>query len=128
MRKLKQFRLVQIMAAGTALLIMTGCKTNSSSDERSEGRAMDDKHITETAQKKLKQEPVYKFDGVEVVTFGGVTQLSGFVNTEEQKTRAAEVVQQVEGVHQVVNGIAIKPEPMAPTGSTNAAQPRIYSQ
>jgi hyperosmotically inducible protein len=128
MRKLKQFRLIQIMVAGSALLIMTGCKTRSSSDERSEGRTMDDKKITETALKKLKQEPVFKFNGVEVTTFGGVTQLSGFVNTEEQKTRAAEIVQQVEGVHQVVNGIAIKPEAMTPTGSTNAAQPRIYSQ
>src|SRR5689334_1628287 len=127
MRKLKQFRLIQIMVAATALLIVTGCETNSS-DERSEGRAMDDKHITETALKKLKQEPVYKFNGVDVSTFGGVAQLSGFVNTEDQKTRAAEIVQQVEGVQQVVNGIAIKPEPMSPTGSTNAGQTRIYSQ
>ena len=115
------------MAAVAALLTFAGCETKSH-DERSEGRLVDDKEITENVQKELKREPVYKFTNVDATTFGGVVQLSGFVNNEDQKRRAAEIAQQVPGVRQVVNGIALKPEPMSPTGSTNGAQPRIYSE
>jgi len=119
--------LIQSMAAAAALLAFAGCETNSH-DQRSEGRAMDDKAISENVREELKREPVYKFDSVDAKTFGGVVQLSGFVDTEGQKRRAAEIAQQVEGVHQVVNGIALKPQPMTPTSSTNEGQPRIYSE
>src|SRR6185369_3047397 len=118
MLNLKQFRMLQSAAAVAALLAFGGCKTSSSSsDERSEGRVVDDKQITENVQKQLKKEPVYKFDGIDVATFGGIVQLSGFVNTEDQKRRASDIARQIPGVRQVVNGIALKPEPMAPTGT-----------
>ena len=114
------------MAAAAAMLTFAGCET-SSHDERSDGRQLDDKKITEHVEKELKEEPVYKFDSVQAKTFGGIVQLSGFVNTEDQKKRAGEVAQRVPGVRQVENSIALKPEPMAPTGSTNGL-PRIYSE
>jgi osmotically-inducible protein OsmY len=118
---------MQSAAAVAMLLAFAGCESEKhSSDQRSEGRAIDDKTITENVEKDLKGEPVYKFDNVEAKTFAGIVQLSGFVDTEAQKRRAAEVAQQVPGVHAVENGIALKPAPMAPTGSTNGA-PRIYS-
>lgn len=114
------------MAAAAALLAFAGCETEKhSGDQRSEGRTIDDKMITENVQKELKAEPVYKFDNVEAKTFAGIVQLSGFVDTDAQKSRAGEVAQQVSGVRQVENGIALKPAPMAPTGSTNGT--RIYS-
>jgi osmotically-inducible protein OsmY len=117
---------MQSMAAVATLLAFAGCETEKhSSDSRSEGRTIDDKMITENVQKDLKAEPVYKFDNVEAKTFAGIVQLSGFVDTDAQKSRAGEVAQQVSGVRQVENGIALKPAPMAPTGSTNGT--RIYS-
>jgi hyperosmotically inducible protein len=108
------------------LLGVTGCETSSSGpkDERSEGRVVDDKQITADVEKRLKQEPVYKMDGVDVATFGGIVQLHGFVNTEQQKQRAGEVAQRVPGVSQVMNALTIKPEP---TSTTNGL-PRIYSE
>lgn len=127
MRNLKRWKLIQSTAAVAAWLTFTGCET-SSHDERSEGRAMDDKQITENVQKELKRDPVYKFENIDAVTFGAVVQLSGFVNTEGEKSRAEEIARQIQGVHQVVNGIALKPEPMSPTGSTNAGPTRIYSE
>jgi len=134
MLNLKQLRMVRgLTIAATLLLGFTGCET-SSPDERSDGRVVDDKEITQTVQKELKHEPVYKFGGVDVDTFGGVVQLSGFVNTDDQKRRAEEIARSTPGVRQVNNGISLKPEPMAspglaPTGTTNSATPpRIYSE
>jgi osmotically-inducible protein OsmY len=129
MRNLKRWGLIRGVAAAATLLTLAGCSTSSkSNDERSEGRVADDKQIAEQVQKGLKHEPVYKFTDVDATAFGGIVQLSGFVNTEAQKKRAADIAQQVPGVRQVVNGIALKPEPMSPTGSTNGPQPRIYSE
>jgi osmotically-inducible protein OsmY len=127
---------VQGAATIAALLTFAGCKMMTSSSgsdgERSEGRVTDDKVITENVQKGLKHEPVYKFTDVDATTFAGVVQLSGFVNTEAQRKRAQEIAQQTPGVHQVVNGIALKPEPtMSPTGSTSTStngSTRIYSE
>ena len=132
MRYLKQFRLLQSSVALAAVLGFGGCSTDSGSsgnkhDERSEGRVVDDKQVKESVQKGLNGDPIYKFGSVDVSTFAGVVQC-GFVNTEEQKRRAGEIAQVTPGAREVVNGIALKPEPMSPTGSTNGAQPRIYSE
>jgi hypothetical protein len=53
-----------------------------------------------------------------VRTFDGVVQLSGFVNSEEQKRRAEELARQVPGVVEVQNSISLKPNAGAytPTG------------
>ncbi len=113
----------KLFCAGTAaiLVAMVGCKTT---DERTEGRTIDDKQITASVEKSLEQEPTYKFTQVKVKTFAGVVQLSGFVNTESEKARAAEIAQNTDGVRQVANGITLKPEMPA----TGRAQSRIYSE
>jgi osmotically-inducible protein OsmY len=121
---------MQSIGVVAMLLAVSGCESEQhSGDQRSEGRTIDDKALTENVQNNLKNEPVYKFDNVEAKTFGGIVQLSGFVDTEAQKDRAGEVAQHVPGVREVENGIALKPPPMAPmvpTGSTNGNS-RIYS-
>jgi hyperosmotically inducible protein len=130
MRYLKQFRLLQSSIALAAVLGFGGCSTESSGnkhDERSEGRVVDDKQVKESVMKGLDGDPVYKFGSVDVSTYGGVVQLGGFVNTEDQKRRAGEIAQSTPGAREVVNGIALKPEPMSPTGATNGT-PRIYSE
>jgi osmotically-inducible protein OsmY len=77
---------------------------------------MDDRSISERVAERLKNEPTYKFTDVDVRTFGGVVQLSGFVNTDEQKSRAGELAQGVGGVSKVINNISLKPETLTPTG------------
>jgi hypothetical protein len=48
-------------------------------------------------------------------------QLSGFVNTEQQKDRAGEIAEHVPGVANVVNNISLKPQqPSMPTGRTDS--------
>ena len=106
------------ISALAALVGLTGCETFQHHDgERTAGRVLDDKTITAKVVTALKTEPVFKFDQVDVKTFDGVVQLSGFVNTDEQKNRAAELAQQTPGVSQVVNSISLKPQPgPTPTG------------
>lgn len=41
-------------------------------------------------------------------TFKGVVQLSGFVDTDTQKHRAAELAKKVEGVKDLENNITVK--------------------
>jgi len=116
----------KILCVGTAALLVaaSGCETNSK-DERSEGRTIDDKHITENVEKSLDKEPTYKFSEVKVSTFAGIVQLSGFVNTEGEKSRAEEIAENTDGVKQVANGIALKP--MLPATGRNG-QSQIYSE
>jgi len=45
---------------------------------------------------------------VEVKTFKGTVQLSGFVDTRVQKSRAAELAKGVEGVKEVEDNITVK--------------------
>lgn len=115
--------------SGVSILIMVAivaaCK--STKDERTEGRALDDKHITENIQKTLKDEPTYKFKDISVNTFAGVVALGGFVNSEAEKSRAEFLARNTSGVKEVSNGIVLKPTNLQPTGPTNT-QSRIYSE
>jgi osmotically-inducible protein OsmY len=124
---MKMRQLVCTIAGILALAGLNGCKTDQRSSELSDGRMVDDRHINERVRDDLKNDPVYKFDDVNVSTFAGVVQLSGFANSEVQKQRAQTIAQNVSGVARVENGITIKPAPPAPTGRTNEAN-RIYSQ
>jgi hyperosmotically inducible periplasmic protein len=131
MRNLKKLILVGGTSAVLAVTALTGCEMfrgGSDSGDRTAGRELDDKHITANVEKKLKAEPVYKFSDVDVKTFAGVVQLSGFVSSDEQKSRAGNLAQQVEGVARVVNNLTLKPNsPLEPTGRTNQVNPSIQS-
>jgi osmotically-inducible protein OsmY len=122
---IRPLSVVSSIGAAIALLGFSGCESTEhrSSDERSYGRQADDKNLTQSVENGLKREPVYKFNDVDVKTFAGVVQLSGFVNTEDQKNRAAEIAQQTPGVSQVINNIALKPVTPTPTGRAPISPP-----
>jgi len=121
-------QLVCTIAGILALAGLNGCKTDEHrSAELSDGRMVDDKHINERVRDELKDDSVYKFNDVNVSTFAGVVQLSGFASSEAQKQRAQSIAQNVPGVIRVENGITLKPAPPTPTGRTNTDN-RIYSQ
>jgi osmotically-inducible protein OsmY len=108
----------------TAMIALTGCEmmNHHNDSDRTAGRALDDKTITASVQHDLNREPVYKFNDVDVKTFDGVVQLSGFVETSQQKDRAGDIAKRVEGVSQVVNNITLKPSDnnnLEPTGRTS---------
>ena len=114
-----------LMGGMSALLLTSGCSMFRSEErgERTAGRVVDDTHLVAKVKDALRSEPVYKFSDVDVKAFNGVVQLSGFVNSQEQKQRAAELAQRVEGVAQVVDSIALKPEVPTPTGRVETPPP-----
>jgi hyperosmotically inducible periplasmic protein len=107
--------------AGLGLLAMTGCM---STPDRSAGRVIDDRMISSKVKNALDDSSVYKFDDVRVNTYKGVVQLSGFVDTEEQKQRATELVRNVPAVREIVNNISLKPRDEYSTAKGRAAGER----
>ena len=124
MRTRNRCQLLALVSLSAVLMI--GC--SSPKDGRSEGRTVDDKNITAEVKKSLKDEPAYKFSEVNVDTFAGVVQLSGFVETDGQKSRAEELAKSKSGVRGVANGILVTTTALEPTGRTNAVSSVIYSE
>jgi len=91
------------LAAATELV---GCAGNRY--ERSTGEYIDDKALSMRVRSALGDNPEYKFDDIQITSFRGTVQLSGFVNTAEQKSRAGDIAKKVEGVRNVENNVTVK--------------------
>ena len=101
------------VAAAVTMAIMVATSGCRSSGDRTTGQAINDKMTAFNVRRALDSDPVLKYPDVKVNMFNGQVQLTGFVNTDEQRARAAEIASSVKDVRQVVNEITIKP---APTG------------
>ena len=84
-----------------------GCAAGSRY-ERSTGEYIDDKGLNSRVRSALAENPEYKFGDVRVTSFRGTVQLSGFVNTADQKKKAGEIAQTVAGVKGIENNITVK--------------------
>src|SRR4051794_30616650 len=82
---------------------MTGCAGDRYT--QSTGERIDDKADSSRVKKALAADTQYKYDAITVQTFKGVVQLSGFVNSRDQKNRAGDLAKKVEGVKEVQNNI-----------------------
>lgn len=98
--------LTLVSLASTPLLLSSGC--SSTPTRESTGEYVDDTALTTKVKAALIKDPVVKARQVDVTTFKGTVQLSGFVDTAEQKSRAADVARSVQGVRDVTNNISIK--------------------
>jgi osmotically-inducible protein OsmY len=128
---MKTTKLACIISGAMALAGLVGCKTENEHrySELSNGRMIDDKHITERVKEELNDNPVYKFSDINIETYGGLVQLSGFASTDAEKQKAQDLAESVPGVQRVDNAIALKPQPMQPTGRSGTnANSRIHSQ
>jgi osmotically-inducible protein OsmY len=106
-RTLKAFGLILSLGAMPLLLGLTGCTTGSRY-EQSTGERIDDHGTSSRVRAALAEDTQYKYDAVSVVTFKGTVQLSGFVNSRDQKNRAGELTRKVVAVKEVVNNITVK--------------------
>ena len=86
---------------------MTGCAGDRY--QRSTGEYIDDKAISRRVKSALNDNAEYKFSDVHVDSFKGTVQLSGFVTTGDQKRKAGDIAERVDGVKKVENNITIKP-------------------
>jgi hyperosmotically inducible periplasmic protein len=102
----KVLALALCLGAVPVLTVITGCAGDRY--HQSTGEDIDDHGITSRVKDALSNDAQYKYDGVQVVTFKGTVQLSGFVDTSDQKSRARDLAKGVEGVKDVENNITVK--------------------
>lgn len=72
------------------------------------GEYIDDSLITGQVKAALVADPDLKATEINVETFKGTVQLSGFVSSPDHIPKAADLARRVEGVKSVKNDIAIK--------------------
>jgi hyperosmotically inducible periplasmic protein len=94
------------LAAGGILSLPTGCAGTAT--RQSTGEYVDDASITAKVKAAMIKDEVVKAMQVDVTTFKGNVQLSGFVDTAEQKARAAQIAGGIDGVTNVTNNITVK--------------------
>ena len=105
-----------LMRGGTVGLIaltigVAGCKT---SGDRTATQKMSDSALSRSVKKGLANDPDFNYPEVHANVYEGTIQLSGFVNNEEQRLRAAEIAANTKGARQVINNVMIKPTPTGP--------------
>ena len=104
MRNLKLVILVLLSCMLIPTLVgCAGSKTNEST-----GEYFDDAIISNKVNLSILGDSKLKFMHINVETFKGVVQLSGFVNTSEEATRAVDLARRVRGVKQVNNSLIVK--------------------
>ena len=92
-----------------------GCSSSPENEEgaaestaSNAGRAVDDSVITAKVKSALIADPTTKAHQIEVETFQGQVQLSGFVDGAEARDRAAQVARDIEGVKSVKNSLQVR--------------------
>lgn len=83
-----------------------GCA--SSAKHEGTGEYIDDTVITAKVKTAILDEPSLKSSEINVETFKGVVQLSGFVNSNGDINKAVEVTRRVSGVKSVKNSMRLK--------------------
>ena len=88
------------------LASILGCA--STSKQEGTGEYVDDTVITTKVKAAIFKEPSLKSTEINVETFKGVVQLSGFVSSQADISKAVEVARSVKGVTSVKNDMRIK--------------------
>lgn len=125
----KQSFLVRGLGVLFAAAALTGCSYFNAKQARETGRTenqvANDKATNMRVEETLKRDPVYKYPQIRVQTYQGIVQLSGFVNSDEQKRNAEQIAQSVPGVNRVDNEISVVPQTVTPTGRGAGNNPQF---
>ena len=89
-----------------SLVVLSAC--SSTPVHESTGQYIDDTVITTSVKAAILNEPTLKVSEINVETFKGDVQLSGFVSDPEMATKAVEVARGVKGVRAVKNDMRVK--------------------
>ncbi len=102
-------QIIQRIAAfllAVVLVSMLGCA--STPQREGTGEYVNDSVITTKVKAAIFREPTLKVFQVNVETFRGRVQLSGFVNSQDNINRATEVASSVLGVTNIINDIRLR--------------------
>ena len=103
---MKNLKIVSTLLAALMLTTVVGCA--STDKQASTGEYVDDTVITASVKTAIIQEPTLKVSEINVETFKGVVQLSGFVAAQDSIATASTVARGVKGVKSVKNDIRMK--------------------
>ena len=91
-----------------ALTLMTAAGCASTQKHEGTGEYVDDSVITTKIKAQLLNEPNLRSAQINVETFKGVVQLSGFVSSQADIDRAVEIARGVTGVKSVKNAMRLR--------------------
>jgi len=97
-----------LSAAFLAATLVTAVGCSSTAKQEGTGEYVDDSVITTKVKTAVFNEPMLKSAEINVETFKGVVQLSGFVSSASAANRAVEVARTVGGVKSVKNDMRVK--------------------
>lgn len=100
------FKRIAALLAAITMMFMLGCA--STSKHEGTGEYIDDTLITTKVKAAILAEPGLKSAEINVETFKGIVQLSGFVASPANINRAVEVARGVGGVKSVKNDMRVK--------------------
>lgn len=103
---MKNLRIVSTLIAALMLTAVVGCA--STATHESTGQYVDDSVITTNVKAAILNEPSLKVAEINVETFKGAVQLSGFVRSENNIETAVRLTRAVKGVKSVKNDMRLK--------------------
>jgi len=103
MTQLKRF---PVLFLTLLFAVFLGCA--STAKQEGTGEYIDDTLLTTKVKAAIFNEPSLKSTEINVETFKGVVQLSGFVRSQADINKAVEVAQGVKGVKSVKNDMRVK--------------------
>ena len=103
---IKLHNIIKLVACFTLALSFLGCA--STRIHEGTGEYVDDSVITTKVKSAIFSDPDLKVLQINVETFKGVVQLSGFVNSASSVTKAREIAKNVNGVISVQTNLIVK--------------------
>jgi osmotically-inducible protein OsmY len=95
-------------ALAGVLVMATALGCASTAKQEGSGEYVDDTVVTTKVKAAIFNEPALKSTEINVETFKGVVQLSGFVSSPAAESKAVEVARAVPGVKSVKNDMRLK--------------------
>ena len=102
----KRHRILSFLVCIALVTVFLGCA--STPTREGTGEYVDDSAITTKVKAAILNEPTLKVFQINVETFKGEVQLSGFVDSAQAKQKAGEVARGVGGVKSVKNNLIVK--------------------
>ena len=103
---MKYFNLLKTTVLAAVLAVLVGCASTPS--QEGTGEYFDDSWITTKIKAAMFNESMLKSAEINVETFKGEVQLSGFVSSAEDINKAVELARATKGVKSVRNDMRVK--------------------
>ena len=102
----KRHRILSFLVCIALVTVYLGCA--STPKREGTGEYLDDSAITTKVKAAIFNDPSLKVFQINVETFKGEVQLSGFVDSSQSVSKAGEVARGVKGVKSVKNNLIVK--------------------